>query len=124
MRLAHIGNGHAQHVTTGGMTSGNCIECDRPWPCATNIWATTNRSLLACWDPADDEPDDPDPQGADVPTRYDVDVERTGNFWTGIVRSIGLTVQVDRHDEVEQAVQDALAADGKNPATPLTITYG
>lgn len=57
-RLARIAEAHAKDQTEGGMTSGNCNECNWPHPCPTYVWATTNRDALATWDPADDEADE------------------------------------------------------------------
>lgn len=58
-RLARIADAHHQHVSTHGITSGYCRECDLAWPCPTYIWATHDRDLFAPWDPADDDPPDP-----------------------------------------------------------------
>lgn len=56
-RLLRIAQAHSKDQAPGGMTSGDCAECGWTWPCPTHIWATTNRSMLATWDPTDDEPD-------------------------------------------------------------------
>jgi hypothetical protein len=53
-RLARIAQAHSKD-TVNGMTSGLCNECERPWPCPTYTWATTERDPLATWDPADDD---------------------------------------------------------------------
>ncbi|MFI9598884.1 hypothetical protein ACIHCX_03215 [Streptomyces sp. NPDC052043] len=53
-RLARIAEAHSKGVING-MTSGLCQECEHPHPCPTFAWATTDRDLLATWDPADDE---------------------------------------------------------------------
>ncbi|MER5482959.1 hypothetical protein ABT024_07045 [Streptomyces sp. NPDC002812] len=54
-RLARIAEAHSKNLTVGGMTSGDCDECEQRWPCPTYVWATTDRDLIATWDPADDE---------------------------------------------------------------------
>ncbi|MFF8840529.1 hypothetical protein [Streptomyces sp. NPDC015130] len=54
-RLARIAQAHTQDTTSGGLTTGNCVECGHPSPCPTYTWATTDRDPLATWDPADDE---------------------------------------------------------------------
>lgn len=54
-RLTRIAEAHHKYVGPNGMTSGDCAECGQEkWPCPTYIWATTERDLLACWDPFDD----------------------------------------------------------------------
>lgn len=55
-RLARIAEAHQQGEYAAGVTSGYCTDCDQVWPCPTYVWATTNRSPLATWDPADDAP--------------------------------------------------------------------
>ncbi|WP_251054063.1 hypothetical protein [Streptomyces sp. ISL-66] len=62
-RLARIAQGHSKDQSTGGMTSGLCDECEQRWPCPTYAWATTNRDVLATWDPGDDE-DEAQPDGS------------------------------------------------------------
>lgn len=54
-RLGRIAESHCMDVTEGGLTSGLCVECARPHPCPTYIWATTERDPLSTWDPDDDE---------------------------------------------------------------------
>lgn len=54
-RLARIAEAHSKNQTSSGMTDGYCDECAHAWPCPTNVWATTDRDVLATWDPADDE---------------------------------------------------------------------
>jgi hypothetical protein len=54
-RLGRIAEAHCKHLTTGGMTSGDCAECGWTWPCPTYTWATSDRDPLACWNPDDDE---------------------------------------------------------------------
>lgn len=57
-RLARIAEAHSKHVTGGGLTDGGCNECGQPWGengCPTRVWATTDRDVLATWDPADNE---------------------------------------------------------------------
>lgn len=54
-RLDRIAEAHSKHVTTGGLTDGDCTECGHAHPCPTYVWATTDRDPLATWDPADDE---------------------------------------------------------------------
>lgn len=54
-RLARIAEAHSKNITAGGMTSGDCDECGYHWPCPTYAWATTDRDVLAAWDPMDDE---------------------------------------------------------------------
>ena len=54
--MARIAEAHRKYVGDSGLTSGDCIECGEPWPCPTNVWATTDRDPMATWDPADDEP--------------------------------------------------------------------
>lgn len=54
-RLDRIAQAHAKDVDDHGGTFGDCAECDRPWPCPTYVWATTDRnSLAAPWNPAHD----------------------------------------------------------------------
>lgn len=69
-RLARIAGAHRKHVTEGGMTSGDCVECGETWPCPTFTWATEDRGPDATWDPADDEPAPPEP--ATVPCSWAV----------------------------------------------------
>ncbi|WP_251072194.1 hypothetical protein [Streptomyces sp. ISL-43] len=57
-RLARIAEGHSKNQVRG-MTSGLCDECEQSWPCPTYAWATTNRDVLATWDPDDDEVTEP-----------------------------------------------------------------
>lgn len=64
-RLQRIAEAHQQHVDEHGGTSGYCTECDHAWPCPTWSWAATDRDALACWDPADDEPECYCPDGDD-----------------------------------------------------------
>ena len=52
-RLARIAEVHDQYIGPAGITSGYCGECERPHPCPTRVWATTDRSPLDSWDPAD-----------------------------------------------------------------------
>lgn len=57
-RLTRIAEAHSKDASGGGLTSGDCSECGQPWGdsgCPTYVWATTDRDLLATWDPADDE---------------------------------------------------------------------
>jgi hypothetical protein len=55
-RLNKIAQAHSKNSGEMGLTSGLCDECDHLWPCPTYVWATEQRdSVLACWDPADDE---------------------------------------------------------------------
>lgn len=54
-RLARIAQAHAKDVGPGGLTSGQCTECNWAWPCPTYVWATEDRDACATWDPADDE---------------------------------------------------------------------
>lgn len=56
-RLARIAEAHRKNQTNSGMTDGYCDECAHPWPCPTNVWATTDRDLTATWNPADDDED-------------------------------------------------------------------
>lgn len=56
-RLSRIAEAHSEHLGDGGFTFGDCNECGHVWPCPTRIWATTDRDVLATWDPADDEPE-------------------------------------------------------------------
>lgn len=46
---------HEQGQASGGLVSGACVECGNPWPCPSYVWATTDRNLLAPWNPADDD---------------------------------------------------------------------
>lgn len=55
MRLARIAEGHPKNLTVGGMTSGDCDECEHAWPCPTYVWATTDREYSSVWNPSDDE---------------------------------------------------------------------
>lgn len=55
-RLERIAQAHRKHVDHHGGTWGECAECGEQWPCPTYVWATTDRSPLAAWDPADDDP--------------------------------------------------------------------
>lgn len=93
-RLARIAEAHSKDAAAGGTTSGDCTECGHPWPCPTYTWATTDRSPLATWDPADDEPE-PEPCPAGLLPRGEEPVERcmvegphqthvspTGKRWT------------------------------------------
>lgn len=57
-RIEEIRQG-LKHVGEGGMTSGDCNECNWKWPCPTYAWATTDRDPNGPWDPADDEPAEP-----------------------------------------------------------------
>ncbi|MFE7972977.1 hypothetical protein [Streptomyces shenzhenensis] len=52
-RLARIAEAHSKNVMDGGLTDGDCTECGHPHPCPTYVWATTDRDVLATWDPAD-----------------------------------------------------------------------
>lgn len=52
-RLDRIAEAHSRDVNRHGRTSGFCCECDRSWPCPTNVWATTDRDFLDTWDPKD-----------------------------------------------------------------------
>lgn len=61
-RLARIAQAHTQFVDGHGGTTGDCTECDMPSPCATYVWATTDRDPLATWDPCDDAPEIPEPE--------------------------------------------------------------
>lgn len=59
-RLSRIAAAHKKEVLDGGTTSGMCVECYQTWDekaggCPTKVWATTDRDILATWDPADDE---------------------------------------------------------------------
>lgn len=54
-QLARIADAHFKYVDNNGGTLGSCNECGWNWPCATYVWATTDRGLTATWDPADDE---------------------------------------------------------------------
>lgn len=54
-RLGRIAEAHTEHLGDGGFTFGDCNECGHVWPCPTRTWATTDRDVLATWDPADDE---------------------------------------------------------------------
>ena len=54
-RLGRIADAHHKYVGEAGLTSGDCNECGLRWPCPTYAWATQDRSVMACWDPADDE---------------------------------------------------------------------
>ena len=54
-RLTRIADAHSKNSTAGGMTSGDCDECGWIHPCPTYVWATTDRDVLAAWNPADDE---------------------------------------------------------------------
>ncbi|MFE3202150.1 hypothetical protein [Embleya sp. NPDC059237] len=121
-RLARIGGGHSKHVTEHGMTSGDCTECGQPWPCPTYTWATTQRDVLECWDPFDDEPDEP-PAPEPEPDEYAVTIRRIDGDWVGSIDTLGLAVQVGRHDEVDQALRDALAQEGRNAGAAFSITY-
>lgn len=56
-RLARIAEFHHKWVDEHGGTLGECSECSLNWPCPTYVWATSERDLTACWDPADDEVD-------------------------------------------------------------------
>lgn len=56
VRLARIAEAHSKHVDGHGGTDGLCNECGWMWPCATYVWATTERGPLDGWDPRDDEP--------------------------------------------------------------------
>lgn len=49
-----IAEAHHKHVDAHGGTWGECNECGHSWPCPTYAWATTDRDVNACWDPADD----------------------------------------------------------------------
>lgn len=53
-RLDRIAEAHTKQVDRHGGTWGVCCECDHKWPCPTNVWATTDRDFLNCWDPADE----------------------------------------------------------------------
>lgn len=54
-RLSRIAGAHNKFVGSMGLTSGNCNECELPWPCPTYVWATEERDPCATWDPDDDE---------------------------------------------------------------------
>lgn len=60
-RFARIAGAHHKDILAGGLTSGDCAECDQQWPCPTYTWATEDRDPGATWDPADDEPAPPAP---------------------------------------------------------------
>jgi hypothetical protein len=49
-RLARIAEAHSKHIGPGGLTSGDCVECQQSWPCPTHTWATTDRDVFAVWD--------------------------------------------------------------------------
>lgn len=51
-----IADAHSKHVGEGGLTSGDCNECNWHWPCPTYVWATTDRDPNGPWDPSDDDP--------------------------------------------------------------------
>lgn len=59
--LSAIAQTHVQGSPGGGTVDGFCMECDRPWPCPTNLWATGQRQATDCWHPDDDEPSAPEP---------------------------------------------------------------
>lgn len=64
-RLSRIAQAHKKEVLDGGTTSGMCVECYQTWDekaggCPTKVWATTDRDVLATWDPADDETETPE----------------------------------------------------------------
>lgn len=54
-RIARIAEAHSKYVGAAGFTSGDCTECGHPHPCPTFVWATSDRDVLATWDPGDDE---------------------------------------------------------------------
>ena len=54
-RLARIAEAHVAEQLPGGLVSGLCVECEQRYPCPTRVWATTDRDVLATWDPEDDE---------------------------------------------------------------------
>jgi hypothetical protein len=77
-RLARIAEAHRKEVGVGGTTSSFCNECGEIWGqsgCPTYVWATTDRDVLATWDPADDEPE-PAPCSACLLPKGDAPVER------------------------------------------------
>jgi len=56
-RLSRIAQQHTHTTDDQGGVSGYCVECDRPTPCPTKVWAGESgakRDILATWDPADD----------------------------------------------------------------------
>lgn len=55
-RMERIADAHGKFVDRLGGTWGLCVECDHHWPCPTYVWATTERDLLAPWDPTFDGP--------------------------------------------------------------------
>lgn len=64
-RLSRIAQAHKKDVDSAGGTHGLCVECYQPWNeeaggCPTKVWATTDRDVLATWDPADDETETPE----------------------------------------------------------------
>lgn len=60
-RLDRIAQAHSKEVVEGGLTSGNCNECNWSHPCPTYTWATTDRDSLAVWNPDDDAEAEDDP---------------------------------------------------------------
>jgi hypothetical protein len=57
IRLARIAEAHCKLVSDNGTTSGDCAECDWPWPCATYRWATNPRcGATDVWDADDHTP--------------------------------------------------------------------
>lgn len=74
-RLSRIAAAHSKDAAGGGLTDGDCDECGHPHPCPTYVWATTDRDVLATWDPADDEPE-PAPCSACLLPKGDAPVER------------------------------------------------
>lgn len=65
-RLSRIAQAHKKDVSDeDGGTHGLCVECYQNWDekaggCPTKVWATTDRDVLATWDPADDETETPE----------------------------------------------------------------
>lgn len=54
-RLARIAESHRPLTGIAGFVDGDCRECGWRHPCPTYVWATTDRDVLATWDPRDDE---------------------------------------------------------------------
>lgn len=56
--LDRIAEAHSKTIDASGGSWGDCTECGWSWPCPTHVWATTDRDVLAPWNPTDDEDDD------------------------------------------------------------------
>lgn len=56
-RLNRIADAHRPIRYPLGLTDGLCAECGYAHPCPTYTWATTDRDVLATWDPLDENQD-------------------------------------------------------------------